>query len=123
MFTRNNLAMCALGITACLMNGVVVAEDAEAAAATCDTKAFRELTNSDDVKELTGACDFALISFYKPSDEQNVEVQGIIEEAFTYWQKMLYGDNGANNWEPRQVGWFKVNVDTEDKTRISEEPN
>ena len=43
MFTRSNLAMCALGLTA-----MVVAEDADAAPA-CFTKDFRELTNSDDV--------------------------------------------------------------------------
>ena len=87
MFTTrsSNLAMCALGITACLMNGVVVADDADAAAATCNTKEFRELTNGDDVVALTNACDFSMISFYSPSDEHNVEVQKIVEEAFVYW--------------------------------------
>ena len=87
MFTArsSNLAMCALGITACLMNGVVVADDAEAAAPTCNTKEFRELANGDDVVALTTACDFSMISFYSPSDEHNVEVQKIVEEAFVYW--------------------------------------
>lgn len=87
MFTTrsSNLAMCALGITACLMSGVVVADDADAAAATCNTKEFRELTNGDDVVALTTACDFSMISFYSPSDEHNVEVQKIVEEAFVYW--------------------------------------
>ena len=87
MFTtrRSNLAVCALGIAACLMSGVVVADDAEAAAPTCNTKEFRELTNSDDVRAITAACDFAMVSFYKPSDEHNVEVQKIVEEAFVYW--------------------------------------
>ena len=36
---------------------------------------------------------------------------------------MLYGDNGANNWDPREVGWFKLNVDTEDQVRPSEHAN
>lgn len=38
------------------------------------TKVIQEIKNGDDHTAIIGEYDFAVISFYKPSDEENVAV-------------------------------------------------
>ena len=113
MFERSNLSLCALGLTACLMSGLAMADDEDA------TKVIRELKNGDDVEGLTSAYDYAVISFYKPSDEANVAVQEVFEKSHEYFNKML----SEQAWSHRQVGWFKVNIETEDELTMFDEPD
>ena len=73
---------------------------------------MQELKNGDNLEELTTAYDFAVISFYKPSDEKSVELQKYIEGAQAYFNTMI--DEESGKWQPREVGWFKVDIESED---------
>lgn len=61
MFTRSKLGWCSLGLMASLLCGLEAATEAD--------KEMQELKNGDDIRELTMAYEFAVVSFYKPSDE------------------------------------------------------
>ena len=113
MFERSNLSWCALGLAACLMSGLAMADDEDA------TKVIRELKNGDDVQGLTTAYDYAVISFYKPSDEANAAVHEVFEKSHEYFNKMV----SEQAWPHRQVGWFKVNIETEEEIKMSDEPD
>ena len=59
---------------------------------------------------MTTAYDFAVISFYKPSDEKSVELHKYIEGAQAYFNTMIEEEE----WLRREVGWFKVDIESED---------
>lgn len=97
--------------TACLLSGLGAASEA--------TKKIQELKNGDDIKELTMAYDFAVVSFYKPSDEASAQVHKYIEDALDVFNTNME----KGEWEKREVGWFSVNIDTEDEIKYGDEPD
>ena len=114
MFT-SKLSKSALSLATCFMNGLLAAANDALSA----TKEIRELKNGDDIKEITMSYEFAVVSFYKPSDEKSVEVNGFFEGAFSHFNEMMW----KNEWEQREVGWFRVNMETENEIKMSDDPD
>ena len=68
----NKLAQCAIAISLCMQNGLALEPE---------TVSVRELTNDDDLKEISKKFDFTVVSFYKPSDEKSVLIDSVMDGA------------------------------------------
>ena len=105
----------ALSLAACFMNGMLAAANDALSA----TKEIQELKNGDDIKAITMSYEYAVVSFYNPSDEASVEVNGFFEGAFSHFNEMMW----KKEWEQREVGWFKVNMESESEIKMSDTPD
>ena len=60
----------------------------------------------DKPEELLAEYDFSVVSFYKPSDADSVEVDSFIEGA----KALMESKVASGAWAPRKVGWFRVDI-------------
>ena len=79
------------------------------------------LVKGDTPKESLKDFDFSVISFFKPTDLESVEIDGFFEGAQKHFNKKL--EDKA--WSDRSLGWFRVNLDETPELAIldAEKPN
>ena len=66
-----------------------------------------ELKSAEEINLLTAPYEFSVISFYKNSDAESVEFDGLMDIAKTKFDLALEtrGD------ESRKIGWFHVDIE------------
>ena len=111
---KSILSSCALALTSSMMNGLAYAADDVDA-----TKAFIDLENGTDIREITKKYEFSVVSFYKPSDEKSTEVDGFVKGAFDLFSKRME----SGEWEKREVGWYRIDIENQTEIKMSDEPD
>ena len=79
--------------------------------------ALTELVNGDDPSEKLNPFDFGIITFYKESDADSVEINNLFEEAETALAEKL----GQEEYDSRKIGWFKVDFEKTPTLAMSED--
>ena len=68
---------------------------------------IREMTAGDKPEDLLKDYEFSVISFYKASDADSVEIDSFMAGAKTLLEKKIE----SGSWTPRNIGWFRVDID------------
>ena len=80
---------------------------------------IKQLKTGDSIEFLTAAYDFSVISFFKGSDDESVKVDAFMEGA-----QKIFGTNIAEKeWTSRNVGWFRVDIETDPDMAYSDQPD
>ena len=76
-----------------------------------------ELTASDSLPDMVKDYDFAIISFFKPSDPASVEMDSYMDGAKADFDARV----ADGRTSPRKVVWFRVDI--EKNPQMSAKPN
>ena len=68
---------------------------------------IRDMTADDKPEDLITPYEFSVISFYKSSDADSVEVDSFMAGA----KALLENKIKVGSWSPRNIGWFRVDID------------
>ena len=79
-----------------------------------------ELQTGDDIIESSlNEHEFALISFWYPSQSKSAQTNGYMLGAQAYMNDMME----KQEWAKRDVGWYSVDVDAHPDLALTDEPN
>ena len=85
--------------------------------------AFAEIvelqTGDDIIEEMTNDHEFAIVSFFYPSQEKSAETNSYMLGAQTYMNDMIE----KGEWTKRDVGWFSVDNEAHPDLKLTDEPN
>ena len=81
-----------------------------------ETFSIRDLNNDDDIKEIASKFDYTVVSFFKPSDTKSVEVDSFMDGAQAFFNLKIE----QKHWEPRNVGWLRVDIENNPDIKMSD---
>lgn len=86
-----------------------LAQVAFAAASTLlsPVEAVTEIVTGEDPGKILDGKGFSIVSFYRSSDADSVEIDSLMEGA----EYILERKVESKEWKPREVGWFRIDLD------------
>ena len=76
-----------------------------------------ELKSAEEINLLTAPYEFSVISFYKNSDAESVEFDGLMDIAKSKFDLALE----ARGDESRKIGWFHVDIEAHPDMAFSQD--